>query len=175
MTLADLDDLPADRAAPILQSCCGSSAWVREMVSRRPFAQIDALLDTADSVWWSLTREDWLEAFAHHPRLGEARAQSETTSLSRDWSADEQSRIADSTRDVRASLANANRAYEARFGFICIICATGKSADELLAITRDRLANTPTAELRMAAEEQRQITRLRLERLVGTPPAPVSA
>ena len=170
MTLADLDDMPADRAAPLLQSCCGANAWLREMLARRPFVHLHALLDNADTVWWSLTRKDWLEAFAHHPRLGEQRAQADTTSIARDWSAAEQSRMSDAETDVRAALANANREYEARFGYICIICATGRSANEILGLTRARLANTPTVELPIAAEEQRKITRLRLERLVGATP-----
>ena len=175
MTLADLNDMPADRAAPLLQSCCGAHAWVQTMLARRPFTSLDTLLDMADTVWWSLKHEDWLEAFAHHPRLGEQRAQSDTTSMARNWSADEQSRVAAAATDVLAALANANREYEARFGYICIICATAKSADEILAITRGRLSNTPSVELRIAAEEQRKITRLRLERLVGELSTRVSA
>ncbi len=167
--------MSADRAAPLLRSCCGASAWVQAMLVHRPHRTLNTLLDAADNVWWSLTHEDWLEAFAHHPRLGEQRALADATTMSRDWSVAEQSRISDADLDTRAALAAANEAYEARFGYICIICAAGKTAAELLDITRARLTNTPTAELPIAAEEQRKITRLRLERLVATPPTPLSA
>ncbi len=175
LTLTDLNHMSADQATPLLQSCCGASAWVRGMLDRRPFHQLDALLDSADSIWWSLASADWLEAFAHHPRLGEQRAHAATTTMARGWSAAEQSRVTDATNSARAALADANHAYEERFGYICIICATGKSVDDILAITRNRLANTPAAELPVAAEEQRKITRLRLERLVGATPTHVSS
>ena len=175
LTLADLNRMSADQAAPLLQSCCGAREWVSRMLDRRPFDQLDALLSTADDVWRSLSSADWLEAFSHHPRLGEKRAHATTTTMARDWSAAEQSRVSDATDIARAALADANRAYELRFGYICIICATGKSADDLLTITRSRLANTPAVELPVAAEEQRKITRLRLARLIGATPTLVSA
>jgi OHCU decarboxylase len=107
-------------------------------------------------VWWSLGPDDWREAFAHHPRIGE-RAEG--------WSAAEQAGVAGAAGDVRAQLAAANRAYETRFGHIYLVRAAGRGADELLALARARLANDAETELRVAAEEQRQITRLRLERL----------
>ena len=175
LTLADLNRMSADQAAPLLQSCCGAREWVRRMLDHRPFHQLDALLSTADDVWRSLSSADWLEAFSHHPRLGEQRVHAATTTMARDWSAAEQSRVSDATHISRAALADANREYEARFGYICIICATGKSVDDILAITRSRLANTPAVELPVAAEEQRRITRLRLARLIGTTPTQVSA
>lgn len=175
LTLDDLNRMSADQAAPLLQSCCGAREWVSRMLDRRPFHQLDALLSTADHVWRSLSSADWLEAFSHHPRLGEQRAHAATTTMARDWSAAEQSRISDATQIARAALADANRAYEARFGYICIICATGKSVEDLLAITRSRLANTPAVELPVAAEEQRKITRLRLARLVEATPTQLSA
>lgn len=169
--IARLNAMPADELATQLRACCGSTAWVERMIARRPWPSAEALLAACDDVCRTLGREDWLEAFAHHPRLGESRAAVEQDARARGWSAREQSGMSDAASEVRAALAAANAAYEARFGFICIICATGRDSEELLAITRARLGNDPKIELRIAAEEQRKITRLRLQRLFHDTPA----
>ncbi|AHG89680.1 OHCU decarboxylase [Gemmatirosa kalamazoonensis] len=163
--VSDFDDLPSARAADLIRPCCGASRWVAEMVARRPFGTLDELLAAADEVWWALEPDDWREAFAHHPRIGERAAAVPQDARGAAWSAGEQARVGDAASDVRAELAEANRAYERRFGHIYIVCAAGKGADELLATARARLANDPDTELRVAAEEQRKITRLRLEKL----------
>jgi len=163
--VSEFDDLPAAPAAELLRPCCGASRWVREMVARRPFGTLGELLAASDEVWWSLDPDDWREAFAHHPRIGERAAAVEQDARGAAWSAGEQSAVGDASHDVRAELAEANRAYEARFGHIYIVCATGKSAEEMLAIARARLDHDAETELRVAAEEQRKITRLRLEKL----------
>lgn len=166
--VATLDTMPRPRAAELLRACCGSTAWVNGMLGRRPFRSRDALLRAADEVWKALDAPDWLEAFAHHPRLGESKSAAPQDERARDWSAGEQAGLRDAATPVRAALARANAAYVARFGYICIICATGKRADELLAITEARLTNDPATELAVAAEEQRRITALRLDKLVAT-------
>lgn len=166
MRVAELNELPDERAASLLRACCGSSRWVAGMLARRPFASGDALLAAADEVWTSLGESDWREAFAHHPRLGERKAAVQQDARAEAWSGGEQSGLADASELVRAALADANTAYEARFGFVCIICATGKRAPELLHTTRARLGNSMHDELRVAAEEQRKITRLRLLKLL---------
>lgn len=166
MKTSELNELPEERAAPLLLACCGSSRWVAGMLRRRPFASADALLAAADEVWASLSESDWREAFSHHPRLGERTASVKQGARAEAWSGGEQSGLADASELVRAALADANAAYEARFGFICIICATGKRAPELLQTTRARLGNSVHDELRVAAEEQRKITRLRLLKLL---------
>jgi 2-oxo-4-hydroxy-4-carboxy-5-ureidoimidazoline decarboxylase len=167
VTVAELDALPAAEAAPLLESCCGSSEWVRRMLARRPFGSAEALLAAADEVWWSLSREDWLEAFAHHPRIGERAAAAPQGARARGWSVDEQRGAAAAPEDVAAALAEGNREYERHFGHIYLVCATGKSAPEMLAILRDRLTNDPATELRVAAGEQAKITRLRVGKLLG--------
>ena len=167
MTIAELDAMPAEQAHVLLQSCCGAPAWVRGMLAVRPFRSHDRLLAAANDRWYSLGQDDWLEAFAHHPQLGEQRAQAATTDQSRAWSATEQVLVASGASDVRVALANANREYAERFGYICIICATGLGAEEILRLTRARLGNAPDMEIGIAASEQGKITRLRLERLVG--------
>jgi OHCU decarboxylase len=164
-TIAEFDALPAHGAAGLLRSCCGAARWVEGMLGRRPFRTLPALLAAADEVWLSLTPDDWLEAFSHHPRIGESRSAATQSDRARGWSSGEQSGMEAADASVRAQLAEAHVAYDARFGYICIICATGKSAGEILAITRSRLSNAPDVELHIAAEEQRKITRLRLEKL----------
>jgi OHCU decarboxylase len=165
--LARLNGLSADQAEGELRTCCGSRAWARRMAAERPFADEAALYDAADAVWWALDEADWLEAFRSHPRIGERNAQAEQTGREQAWSAGEQSGMDVAAEAVQQALADGNRAYEARFGHIYIVCASGRSAEEMLAILTSRLANDPRTELRAAAEEQRKITRLRLEKLLA--------
>ncbi len=166
IAVAELDELPTAQAAELLRSCCGSARWVEAMAARRPFHTLDAVLDEADDAWWSLEPADWLEAVAHHPRIGERRAAAAQDARGAAWSAGEQAGMTDAASAVQEALAAVNRAYEARFGHIYIVCATGRSAEEMLAIAQARLTNDPDDELRVAAEEQRKITRLRLQKLL---------
>jgi OHCU decarboxylase len=164
-TVAELDALPASEAAELLRSCCGATRWVEGMLARRPYRTLATLLGTADDVWQTLPPDQWLEAFSHHPRIGETHSAAAQSDRARGWSSGEQSGMDAAGASVRQQLAEANAAYDDRFGYICIICASGRSAEEMLAITRSRLSNAPEAELHVAAEEQRKITRLRLEKL----------
>jgi OHCU decarboxylase len=161
LTLADLNALPARRAEAALLACCGSRTWARDVAARRPFASSQALLGAADEVWRGLGPDDWREAFAAHPRIGERAA---------GWSATEQAAAATADAATVTRLAAANRAYEERFGYIFIVCAAGRSAEEMLALLEARMHNEPAAELRVAAGEQARITRLRLEKLLGAAP-----
>lgn len=168
-TVAAFDQMPADEAADLLVACCGSRRWVEGMVARRPFHLLGVLLGNADEVWNSLAPADWREAFRHHPRLGESRSAVPQDERAQAWSSAEQAGMHDTGLEARTALAGANEAYEARFGFICIICATGLSSAEILELTRERLANDLEDELPIAAEEQRKITRLRLLKLFHEP------
>lgn len=163
--ITEFDALPDHEAWPLLQSCCGSSAWVQSMLAHRPFGTLVRVLDAADEIWWSLTPDDWREAFDHHPRIGERAAAAPQSAAARDWSADEQRGASAAGEATRQALAEGNREYERRFGHIYLVCATGKSAEEMLALLRQRLSNDPATELRVAAGEQAKITRLRLEKL----------
>jgi OHCU decarboxylase len=136
------------------------------LTDARPFTDAEALFRVADSVWWSLRDEDWLKAFRAHPKIGEQKAAGVQSEQAQSWSAQEQSGIQDAVTETKAALAVGNQEYEARFGFIFIVCATGKSSAEMLAILNARLQNDPGTELRVAAEEQRKITGLRLEKLL---------
>ena len=151
-----------EAARQILMRACGSTRWVDRMMQRRPFGNDARLLFAARNEWFGLTEADWLEAFSHHPRIGD-RAELETRfPTTHGLSAKEQARVGGATADVLSALADANEAYFNRFGFIFIVCATGKSAEEMLALLRLRLTNERSAELRIAAEEQARITALRL-------------
>jgi OHCU decarboxylase len=170
--LKRLNALPATDAEAELSSCCGASRWVQDLVARRPFGSVAELFAEADEIWHSLGREDWLEAFSRHPRIGEKAAEKQTKSeagqqISSYWSAEEQSGAQRNSADVVARLAEGNRVYRQRFGYIFIVCATGKTTEEMLAILERRLQNDASAELTIAAEEQRRITRLRLEKLLA--------
>jgi OHCU decarboxylase len=169
-SVAKLNAMPLDELTTHLRACCGSSRWVDRMIARRPFASPDAVLSASDEVCRMLSAEDWMEAFRHHPRIGESRAAVPQDARAESWSAGEQSGLRNAAAEVRAALVSANEAYEQQFGYICIICATGKDSEELLAITRARLGNSPQIELRIAAEEHRKITRLRLRKLFHDSP-----
>ncbi len=163
-----LNAVSREEAESLLLECCGSTNWARRMVERRPFRGMNELQETAERIWWELGREDWLEAFGHHPKIGEKAAAQAGSAQARRWSEEEQAGAKTARQDVLAVLAEANRAYQGRFGYIFIVCATGKSSEEMLALLQDRLQNDPDTEFRIAAEEQRRITRLRLEKLLRT-------
>lgn len=124
------------------------------------------LLEAADRIWWGLEAEDWLEAFSHHPKIGERKAQLAQAGEAARWSEQEQAATRDAAKGALAELAALNRAYEERFGFIYIICATGRTTEEMLVLLRERLRNDYETELKVAAEEQRRITHLRLGKLL---------
>ncbi len=179
-----LNALPSDEARKTLTRCCGSARWVEAMLGRRPFASSAALHAAAEAIWAGLERQDFLEAFAHHPKIGTKigtktgtkigtkigsqggdPAGDERLAATAAWSRQEQARVAEADDGIKNALAAANAAYLRRFGFIFIVCATGKSAGEMLGLLEARLQNDPTRELLIAAGEQARITRLRLEKL----------
>ncbi len=156
----------AEAEAEIL-ACCGSSAWAREMASRRPIEGVAELLAASDQTWSNLAEIDWMEAFQSHPRIGESRAEQNAEMRASAWSAQEQRSVAAADNGIKAALADANGEYEARFGHIFIVYAMGKGAGEILGILRRRLQNDAATERREAAEQQRQITQLRLKRWIA--------
>lgn len=166
--LARLNSLPPAEARAELLKCCGSSRWAEGVAARRPFRSVEELEEAADRVWRELSADDWLEAFRAHPKIGERQAAAEVSGQAREWSEGEQAGAAGAAAETRAALAEGNRAYEERFGFIFIVCAAGKTAEEMLALLRARLGHDREAELRVAAEEQRRITRLRLRKLLDS-------
>ena len=164
--LDELNALSREEAAEEFIKCCGSSNWARGLADARPFRDPNQLLATADRLWWELEPADWLEAFSHHPQIGEKKSERPQDAEATRWSEEEQRGTREALAETMAALAAANRAYREKFGYIFIVCATGKSSDEMLTIVRERLQHDPESELRIAAEEQRRITRLRLQKLL---------
>ncbi len=166
--LARWNSLQPDEAAEEILPCCGSKAWARGMATRRPILDKAALLAASDEVWKRLPESDWMEAFQSHPRIGESRATVSSSARSAAWSRDEQMKVGSAGEDMKFALADGNRDYEQRFKRVFIVCATGKSAPEILEILQRRLRNDETTELHEAAEQQRQIARLRLRKWLAS-------
>jgi OHCU decarboxylase len=164
--LAWLNELYAEAARKELLKCCGAPRWAEAVQRNRPYRNLDELIARANEVWWSLAESDWLEAFCSHPKIGEKKTAQPVAAQSQKWSAEEQRGVQDATADAANKLAELNREYEEKFGFIFIVCATGKSSGEILALLEERLRNEPAAELGIAAAEQAKITELRLRKLI---------
>lgn len=158
--------LPAEAARAELLKCCGAMSWAESLEQHRPFASLAELLKEANEVWSSMAESDWLEAFQSHPKIGEKKAAAPVATQSQQWSADEQRSAQQASQNAIEKLAALNRAYEEKFGFIFIVCATGKSTDEILALLEQRIDNERATELRNAAAEQAKITELRLRKLL---------
>ncbi len=156
-----LSGLPVNSARAALTRCCASRRWVDAMLAARPFPSDAALFEAAERAWWALGKRDWLEAFGGHPRIGERGGGIDA------WARHEQAGMSRAGEETRTALAQGNREYEARFGHVFLICATGQSATDMLGALRARLGNDPATELRIAAAEQAKITRLRLEKLAA--------
>ena len=159
MTVSELNALEGGQAQKALLECCGSSRWSQQMLAQRPFSDAERLHTAAHDIWRSLDESDWLEAFACHPKIGETEPVSH-------WSSQEQKGMAAATVDTTDAIARMNREYQARFGYIFIVCATGKSAAGMRDLLEQRLKNDPQDELRLAAAEQMKITHLRLDKLL---------
>ena len=155
--------LDINSAVAALLNCCAAHRWARGVAAQRPYLNEDQLFRTADSVWATTDELDWTQAFKAHPRIGERNA-AYASAQSSAWSQQEQSAADTAEANILAELASANALYEEKFGFTYIVCATGKSAEEMLAILQRRLANKRPFELREAAEQQRQITQIRLRK-----------
>jgi OHCU decarboxylase len=162
--VAWLNALSEEDASEAFLTCCGAWRWAERMTARRPYVNESQLLGVAREVWHDLEASDWRQAFAAHPQIGEKPSPSSKTAA---WSASEQARLANATDATRTALAAANRLYQEKFGWIFIVCATGKSAEEMLNLLRQRLDNDPAEELRIAAAEQENITLLRLHKLTA--------
>lgn len=165
--IRELNSMPETDLASCLERCCGSSRWVAAMVRRRPFSDSEDLFSAAEAAAAELSDEDWLEAFSHHPKIGDVESLRSKFASTRQWSAGEQRGVESADEEILRALARGNAEYENRFGFIFIVCATGKGAREMLSILEGRLGSTREQELLVASGEQRKITRIRLEKLIS--------
>jgi 2-oxo-4-hydroxy-4-carboxy-5-ureidoimidazoline decarboxylase len=167
MTIPELNKLDALQRTAALTKCCGAAAWVKKMNNIFPVENESSLLTEANRIWVQCSKQDWLEAFAHHPKIGDIGFLKEKYAGSGAWAAAEQSAIKQTSAAVLEALAAGNTAYEDKFGYIFIVCATGKSATEMLDLLTARLKNTAAEEIYIAMREQSNITALRLQKLLA--------
>lgn len=167
MTLHKLNILPKEELKAELFRCCGSDAWVEKMLTIFPVDDLVELLNDAEEKWEECSEADWLQAFTHHPKIGDISSLNQKFADSANWAEGEQAGAASANENVLQKLAIANKDYEKKFGFIFIVCATGKTAEEMLALLDIRLQNSREVELAIAAEEQLKITQLRIEKLLA--------
>src|SRR5262245_42797101 len=157
-----IDAADQEEARQLLRLCCGAARWIDRMLARRPFGSKEAALASAREEWFALSREDWIEAFGHHPRIGDRDVLRQKFASTRALSEREQAGVTGASDQILDALLEGNRQYEARFGYIFIVCATGKTAEEMLATLRERLPHDPDHEILIAAGEHAKICELRL-------------
>jgi len=167
MTLYDLNHLSLSQRTEALMQCCGSTVWADKMSDIFPVPDADTLIKYAEGVWFACEEKDWLEAFSHHPKIGNLESLQKKFSNTAQWASGEQSLVNTASNEVLEALAQGNNLYEEKFGYIFIVSATGKSATEMLIILQSRLDNDPKDEIKIAMREQNKITRLRLEKLLS--------
>ncbi|HUR65785.1 MAG TPA: 2-oxo-4-hydroxy-4-carboxy-5-ureidoimidazoline decarboxylase [Chitinophagaceae bacterium] len=165
MTLHDLNTLSQSQLREELFKCCGSSAWVQRMLPFIPAEDLVELLEDAEEQWWLCNEDDWKEAFTHHPKIGDIDSLKKKFASTAQWASGEQAAVNTATDEILTALAEGNRSYEEKFGYIFIVCATGRSAEEMLTMLQERLQNDPAEEIKIAADEQNKITKLRIEKL----------
>lgn len=166
MTLHELNILSQPQLKEELLKCCGSTSWVKMMMTYFPADDLVELLEDAEEIWYACSEDDWREAFNHHPKIGDVESLTEKFASTAQWAANEQSAVNTASRETIEALAEGNRLYEEKFGYIFIVCATGKSAEEMLGLLQVRLRNEPAEEIKIAADEQNKITKLRIEKLL---------
>jgi 2-oxo-4-hydroxy-4-carboxy-5-ureidoimidazoline decarboxylase len=167
MTIEALNTLDVGSLREELGRCCGARAWIEKMLAIFPVHDVKTLLEEAERAWYACGEGDWLEAFGHHPRIGDLGSLKRKFASTGQWAAGEQSGVNTATDEVLTALAAGNAAYEKKFGYIFIVCATGKPAEEMLRLLTVRLENTPEEEIHIAMGEQNKITRIRLEKLLA--------
>lgn len=167
MTLHEFNILPKKQLIAELTKCCGSSVWVNKMLPFIPADDMVELLEDAEEQWWNCSEAGWKEAFAHHPKIGDKKSLKKKFASTGAWASGEQSGVNTASEKTINALAEANRLYEEKFGYIFIVCATGKSAEEMLELLQERLQNKPEDEIKTAAGEQNKITKLRIEKLLA--------
>jgi OHCU decarboxylase len=167
MTLKEFNLLDKESAKAELLKCCGSEKWASLMIQHLPFQSDEELHNKAASIWYDeCNEEDWLEAFQHHPKIGDVKSLQSKFASTKEWAGAEQASVQEANDEIIEELAIGNKAYEEKFGFIFIVCATGKSAEEMLLMLKQRLANDYDEEIRVAMQEQSKITQIRLKKLI---------
>jgi len=166
MDLKGFANLDEHERRDALSKCCGATGWIEKMLNASAVESLELLLEQADKNWYDCTESDWLEAFTHHPKIGDLKSLEKKFASTKEWAGGEQSGVNLASHEVLQELAEGNQAYEEKFGYIFIVCATDKNADEMLLLLKDRLENDLDKELRIAMKEQNKITILRLKKLL---------
>jgi 2-oxo-4-hydroxy-4-carboxy-5-ureidoimidazoline decarboxylase len=164
MTLKEFNSQYLEKVREDLFRCCGCTNWLNKLMEHFPFRSIEDLKISSDKSWHTCSKQDWLEAFSHHPKIGE-KPDDKKLSATKEWASQEQSGVKSAAQSILFELALLNRKYEEKFGYIYIVCATGKTAGEMLEIIKERLNNEPEKELHIAAGEQNKITHLRIDKI----------
>ncbi len=167
MTIEKLNSLKPQVATDELFKCCGSINWAKKLSQERPFKNLHDLVATSDEVWQKSSKADGLEAFTHHPKIGDLKNLEKKFASTKEWAGGEQAAVNVATQIVLQALAKGNEDYEKKFGFIFIVCASGKSAEEMLALLNERMGNDKETEIKIAMAEQNKITKIRLKKLVS--------
>ena len=165
MTIVEFNHLSENEKREALHKCCASFTWVNLILTVFPVQDLEDLIQQAEEKWQQCTEKDWLEAFANHPKIGDVKVLKEKFTSTATWASNEQAGVNIASDFVLNDLTKGNEDYEHKFGFIFIVCATGKSADEMLQLLKTRLPNSPQQEIKIAAAEQNKITLLRLKKL----------
>jgi len=165
MTLEEFNKQSLEKVREDLFRCCGSTTWLNKLLQHFPFQSLQDLKICSDKAWLSCTEKDWMEAFSHHPKIGEKAGENKKHSSTKEWAEQEQSGVNDAGQTILVELAEANKTYESKYGYIFIVCAAGKSAAEMLALLKNRLNNDPEKEMHIAAGEQNKITHLRIDKI----------
>jgi 2-oxo-4-hydroxy-4-carboxy-5-ureidoimidazoline decarboxylase len=167
MTIAEFDHLPTEKKKKLLQQCCGSSAWVNKMLTVFPVEDLVELLEAAEEKWYECSEEDWKEAFEHHPKIGDINSLRQKYIATKTWAEGEQAGVTTASEEDIKDLEKSNNEYQKKFGYIFIVCATGKTAKEMIGILKTRLQNTSEEEVKIASAEQNKITKLRVGKLLA--------
>ena len=165
MTIAEFDHFSLEKKKELLLQCCGSSAWITRMLAEPAFEDLVDIMEVAEEKWYECNEADWLEAFEHHPQIGDVNSLKEKFASTKEWVSAEQSGVNSASQNILQQLTDTNKKYRERFGYIFIVCATGRSAEEMLGLIQRRMNNSPEEEIKIAMAEQNKITKLRLEKL----------
>jgi len=166
MTIEELNKLSKEKAFEELFKCCGCTPWAQNLTDFRPFKSKEELLKVSDMNWITCEIEEGMEAFSHHPKIGDLKSLEKKFAATKEWAAGEQSGVDEATQETLIALSKGNMEYEKKFGFIFIVCATGKTAGEMLALLNARIVNDPNTEFINAMNEQNKITHIRLQKLI---------
>lgn len=165
MTIAEFDHLDKEKKRELFLQCCGSLAWVNKMIEALPVEDLVDMLDTAEEKWFECSQKDWKEAFEHHPKIGDVTSLKQKSTAAKQLAENEQAGVNTAPNSTLQELSKYNSEYEDKFGYIFIVCAAGRSADEMLKDLKERLHNSSDEEIQIAATEQLKIIKLRLEKL----------